>query len=61
MKFNQEMYTKMRAKKNEPLSTLRARTVRIVKKGVSITPATLGTETMRIASLATSIEKIAPL
>ena len=61
MKFNQGMYAKMRAKKNEPLSTLRVRTVRIVKKGVSITPITPGTETTRIASLATSIEKIAPL
>ena len=61
MKFNQGMYAKMRAKKNEPLSTLRVRTVRIVKKGVSITPATPGIEKTRIASLATSIEKIAPL
>ena len=61
MKFNQGMYAKMRAKKNEPLSTLRVRTMRIVKKGVSITPATPDTETTRIASLATSIEKIAPL
>ena len=54
----------MRAKKNESLSNLRARTVWVVEKGTSVTPATLATlgrETMRTASLATSVEEIIPL
>ena len=38
MKFNQGMYAKTRAKKNDPLSNLGKRTVCIVEKGVSITP-----------------------
>ena len=40
MKFNQGMYAKTRAKKNDPLSNLGKRTVCIVEKGVSITPST---------------------
>ena len=59
-KFNQGMYVKLRAKKNEPLSNLGKRTVCVVEKGVSITPATLVIETTRIASLATSVEEITP-
>ena len=61
MKFNQGMYAKMRAKKNEPLSNLGKRTMRVVEKGVSVTLATPGTETTRIASSATSVEEITPL
>ena len=57
-KFNQGMYSKMRAKKNEPLSNLDARTVRVVEKGVSVTPTTLDIETTKTASLATSTEEI---
>ena len=60
-KSNQGMYTRMRAKKNDPLSNLGTRTVHIVEKGVSITPATPDTETMRTASPATLIEDITPL
>ena len=63
-KFNQGMYARMRAKKNKSLSNLRARTVRVVEKGTSVTPttpATLGRETMRTASLATLVEEIIPL
>ena len=33
-KFNQEMYAKMRAKKNDPLSNLRKRVVRVLEKGL---------------------------
>ena len=54
----------MRAKKNEPLSNLGARTVRVMDKGASITPATPatpGTKTTRTVSLATSVEEIIPL
>ena len=48
----------MRAKKNEPLSNLDARTVRVVEKGVSVTPTTLDIKTIKTASLATSTEEI---
>ena len=51
----------MRFKKNEPLSNLEKRTVRVVEKRVFVTPATSGTETMRTASLATSIEEFTPI
>ena len=57
-KFNQGMYTRMRAKKNKCLSNLGARAMRVVEKGVSVTPATLGTKMTRTASPATSVEEI---
>ena len=60
MKFNQRMYAKMRAKKNEPLSNLGKRVVRVVEKEVSVTPSTPVTELTRIASLATLVEEITP-
>ena len=60
-KFNQDMYAKMRSKKNEPLSNLGKRTVRVVEKGVSVTLATPSTETTRIASPTTSVEEITPI
>ena len=60
MKFNQRMYAKMRAKKNEPLSNLGKRVVRVVEKEVSVTPFTPVTELTRIASLATLVEEITP-
>ncbi|KAL0015932.1 hypothetical protein SO802_003001 [Lithocarpus litseifolius] len=62
-KFNQSMYARMRAKKNEPLSSLRAKTVRVMDKGASITPATPvtpGVKTARTASPATSVEEVQP-
>ncbi|KAL0014155.1 hypothetical protein SO802_001224 [Lithocarpus litseifolius] len=60
LKFNQGVYEKMRAKKNEPLSNLEKRVVRVVEKGVSITPATLVTKMTRTASPTTSVEEIIP-
>ena len=51
----------MRAKKNEPLSNLEMRVVRVVEKGVSITPSIPVTKLMRTASPATSVEEITPL
>ena len=54
----------MRTKKDKPLSSLRKRTVRITGKGplatppASITPIVSGTETVRTAFPATSVEKI---
>ena len=63
-KFNKDMYAKMRTKKDEPLSSLGKRTVRIIGKAplatpsASITHIVYGTETVRAASPATSIEEI---
>ncbi|KAK9983587.1 hypothetical protein SO802_033112 [Lithocarpus litseifolius] len=63
-KFNQDMYDKMRSKKNKPLSNLGKRTVRITRKGpsvapaVPITPIVPGTKTTKTASPAISVEEI---
>ena len=63
-KFNKDMYTKMRAKKDEPLSNIGKKTVRITGRGplaipvTSITPVVSGAETMRTASPSTSIEEL---
>ena len=61
-KFNKDMYAKMRSKKGEPLSNIGKRTVRIIRKGltstISVTPIVSGTETTRMASPDTSVEKI---
>ena len=62
-KFNQGMYAWMRAKKNEPLSNLRARVVRVMEKGTpitTVTPSTPGTESGSIASPTTLVEEIPP-
>jgi len=62
-KFNQSMYARMRAKKNESLSNLGAKNVKVMDKGASVTPATLVTpsvETVRTASPTTSVEEIPP-
>ena len=59
-KFNQEMYAKMRARKNEPLSSLGKKVVRVVEKGTLITPVTSIPEATRTASPATSVEEITP-
>ena len=63
-KFNKDMYAKMRSKKDEPLSNIGKKAMRVTKKGPSVTP--LGsvtpivfvTETTRTASPATSVEEI---
>ena len=63
-KFNKDMYAKMRTKKDELLSSLRKRTVRVTGKGPSITPTTSitpivsSTETVRTTFPATSVEEI---
>ena len=59
-KFNQGMYAKMRGKKNEPLSSIRKRMVRVVEKGIFVTPPALFTEPSRTASPASSVEEITP-
>ena len=53
----------MRAKKNEPLSNLGAKNVKVMDKGASVTPATSvtpGIETARTASSITLVEEIPP-
>ena len=63
-KFNKDTYTKMRAKKDEPLSNIGKKAVRIMGRGspavpdTSVTPVVSRAETMRTASPSTSIEKL---
>ena len=63
-KFNKDMYAKMRAKKDEPLSNIGKKAVRITGRGspavlaISITPVASGAETTRMASPSTSIEEL---
>ena len=59
-KFNQEMYTKMKAKKNEPLSSLGKKVVRVVEKGTPVTLVTSVLKATRIASPITLMEEITP-
>ena len=56
--FNQEMYVRIKAKKNEPLFAFKKRVVRVVAKRTPATPATSVPEVMRVASLATSVEEL---
>ena len=57
-KFNQEMYARMKAKKNEPLSSLGKKVVRVVEKGTSITPITSVLEVTRMASPMNFLEEL---
>ena len=59
-KFNQEMYAKMKAKKNEPLSSLGKNVVQVVEKGVSVTLTVSIPEAKRTASPTTSLEELTP-
>ena len=66
-KFNKDMYVKMRSKKDEPLSNIGKKTVRITGKGPSVTPSAsvtpivFDTETIRTASPTTSVEELPTL
>ena len=63
-KFNKDMYAKMKAKKDEPLSNIWKKAVCIMGRGspaVPVTSVTLvvsGVETTRTASPSTSIEEL---
>ena len=63
-KFNKDMYAKMRSKKDEPLSNLGKRTVRVTRMGPPTTlgalvaPAVPGTKVTKTASPTTSVEEI---
>ena len=62
-KFNKDMYARMRNKKDEPLSALRTKSVRIMDRGAPVlaallsspTPVTAGT-----ASPTSSVEELTP-
>ena len=62
-KFNKDMYAKMRSKKDEPLSNIRKKTVRVTGKGpsvvlaTSVTPIVSSAKTTRIASPSTLVEE----
>ena len=63
-KFNKDMYTKMRSKKDEPLSSIGKKGIRVMGKGPSVTLVTSATpivsavKTVRIAPPATLVEEI---
>ena len=63
-KFNKDMYAKMRAKKDEPLSNIGKKVVRITRRRSPAVPVTLvtpvisGAETTRTASPSTSIKEL---
>ena len=63
-KFNKAMYAKMRSKKDEPLSSIGKKGVRVTGKGPSVTPVASTTpivssvETARTVSPTTSVEEI---
>ena len=63
-KFNKDMYAKMRSKKDELLSNIGKKGVRVTGKGLSVTPVTSATpivssvETVRTTSPTTSVEEI---
>lgn len=59
-KFNKEMYARMKAMKNKPLSSLGKKVVRVVEKGTSITLATFVPEVMGMASPTPSLEELTP-
>ena len=63
-KFNKDMYAKMRSKKDEPLSNIVKKTVRVTEKdpsiipAASVTPVVSSAETTRTASPSTFVEKL---
>nr|XP_023924366.1 uncharacterized protein LOC112035768 [Quercus suber] len=63
-KFNKDMYAKIRAKKDKPLSSIGKKTVLVTGRGpfvtptASVTPIVSGTETTRAASPSTLIEEL---
>ena len=59
-KFNQELYAKMRAKKNEPLSSLAQKHPRAAKEVVETTASTPVASNPKATSPTTSIKEITP-
>ena len=66
-KFNKDMYAKMRSKKDEPLSNIGTKGVRVTGKGPSVIPVTSATlivsavEMVRTASPSILVEEISTL
>ena len=62
-KFNKDMYTRMRNKKDEPLSALGAKSVRIMERNAPIIaafPSTSTPVTMGTVSPTPSVEELTP-
>ena len=62
-KFNKDMYVQMRSKKDEPLSALGTKSVRITDRGIPILAVLLSSPTSaptRVVSLTPSVEKLPP-
>ena len=66
-KFNKDVYAKMRAKKDEPLSNIGKKAMRIMGRGspavpvTSVTPVVFRAKTTRTASPLTSLEELPTL
>ena len=62
-KFNMDMYAQMRGKKDEPLSAIGAKTVRVTERGNPISLAPPSTPTLRMVGIASptpSVEELTP-
>ena len=59
-KFNQEMYASLRAKKNEPLSSIGQKWPRVTKEVVETTASIPIASNPKEASIAVSLEEITP-
>ena len=62
-KFNKDMYAQMRSKKEEPLSALGTKSVRITDRGIPILAVLLSSPTSaptRVVSLTPSVEELLP-
>ena len=62
-KFNKDMYARMRSKKDKPLSTIGAKSVRVMERGAPILAALPSTPTLGMvgtASLTPSVEELTP-
>ena len=62
-KFNKDMYARMRSKKDEPLSVLGTKSIRITDRGVLILTALPSSPTSapaRVASPTPSVEELPP-
>ena len=59
-KFNQEMYAKLRARKNKPLSSISQKQPRVTKEVVKTIASTLIALDPEADSLVVSIEEISP-
>ena len=57
-KFNKDMYAKIRSKKDEPLSSIGKKGVRVTGKGPSVTPVTSATP---IVSAVKTVKRPLPL